>query len=1052
MKQTREYNAASRPFLLLLPLLFLFLDSCRRPEEHPVVIVPDEFELELSMSAPSARSYATVPSEAGEARVNSLHLLFFEHSDDETGAFVAHHEIPPSRLVEDGEAIDLAQGKTLTVRFGNDSPLNKSTSYSILVIANALNPSDRTKTIWGTPVDDWLSSFDSFTEGDVTRDSRYSRASSSASPFARDNLLMSARIAREAGQPRTRAILSRVVARFDAELRADLPYKLRSLSIWNAYPETSIWERDDFEYAAMPLQRFYGIETGEKASRGGLYAFENYVNAPAVNDDRTTCLVIGLEDESDGHTYYYRQNICARDCPQQLKRNNVYRVSIQRVNARGAASELEAYRSEEVLLETIINAWNAGQGGEMFYNGESALILPASLVSFTSAAETREYRVYARGAGKLAITGNTLPDGLSATLDDDKLTLAAAAGEANPRGGYVELSFGSLRGIINVTQEAAVTRYLRLGATSVPVFAGNVAATSEEIRVNSSGDWTARIYNANYPYAGDRPAFAFGDATSVDLVKTGASGQGFTVSTTGPNGHIAGSPPVAAPVVSFLLVQLDDDPTVRKVLMLTQKPAGGFAMGSSQKQLLFDASGRPLPGASNKELFAVKTSDPDEAWNATLSGADAGAFQLLDPTGAAPLALPHVGDGGFVIKASDNALDKELSAAATVTLGAQSFVIKLSQARHVLSITPGTLSPLLAAGGTTPDVVVNSSAAGKKWRATLVNATPSQQASLSADAPGVLEIVGQPLGGSFNVTFPPLTQPFVAPRAAVTVQMEDYPWLVATLVVSQQSYKPRAIAVQTAHATYGRMDAPGNHYNYFSAASDALRARDNFGPNENAKVRIAAGSLASWPRNATVSNTSAVLFINNGLSSSQRSSAVAWRKEHPGNTIIFALDLGNSNNESLLRAIYNDATLRVSDPSLNDSDWNNRATLAARGGTEEGRARLWKYLVGGAGPFGEVNADNVDLHPRYDMVDGALSHAPPTLITLLTVRRENNAEYIQLAIDPVQNIVIIGNMDMFAGTNNRFPEGSDNWKFLHNFLAYVVNAAQYGDVFLSKFK
>ncbi|MDR0765816.1 MAG: hypothetical protein LBF09_02615, partial [Odoribacteraceae bacterium] len=945
---------------------------------------------------------------------------------------------------------------TFNIKFDNASPLNKSTAYSILVIANVIDPNDADKTIWGTTVADWLSSFTSFTEEEVIRNSSETRSSGVASgygtsPFTQNNLLMSARVTKEVGQPNVRVALNRLVSRFDVELHGH-DYEIQSVSIWNAYPETSIWERKDFEYSDMRLRRFYGVYTDIRSSYGGLYAFENYVTNPVVNDNETTCLIIGLMDVDDDVTYYYRQNINAYETPQQLKRNNVYSVSIQRVNAHGAASEEEAYKSEEVLLETIINTWNMGQNGEMLYNGESVLILPTSLVSFTPLAETREYKVHTQGLGTLSISGSTLPTGITATLDGDVLTITAGNGTSELRSGYVELAFGSLRGIINVNQEAAVTTYIELSVTSIPVFPGNAASTSEVIRVNSSGPWTAELYNVSYAFASGRPVFAFGATTSTTITTAGNSGGSFTISATGKNEYQVGS--VATEVVSFLLVQLDSDPTVRKVLMLTQKPTGGFAMGSQQKQLQFDALGAPLPGASNLDHFTVTTSESTEEWSVTISGDDASAFEIRDQAGTGTFTSPHTGNGTFTIKAADNAQDKELSAVATIELGPQTFEIRLTQAKHVMSITPHSVTPLLVAGGTTRDITVHSSATGKTWKATLVNSTTEHLASLSSTEPAITSITGQALDGTFAVTFPKLELPFIVPQATVTVQMEDYPWLTATLVVSQQSYQPRAITLQTAHSTYGRADVTGSAYNYFSAVSNGLREKTYFGPSGT--VRTASGSLISWPQNATVSNNSSILLINSGLNSSQRNSAIAWRKVHQGNMLIFLLDLGSGDNQNLLRTIYSSTNFRLYDPGISSSDWGARVSRTPSGGNGSSKEKLLKYLVGGDGPFGAVNFDNVDLTPRYDMVDGAIDNTvanyPSSLVALLAVGRASGSWHIQLAIDPVQNLIFIGNMDMFSGVDNRFPAGSDNWKFLHNLLAYIVNAAQYGDVFLKDFR
>jgi hypothetical protein len=1049
----------------ILGLTALLAVACQRPGEIPgsaenaastavPVVLPeftDGFQLELSVPGNGLKTYATVAPYGGEDDVNSLFLLFFEYSEDGTGKFIAPYEISG-----DLSAISSKQETTLDIKFANDSPLNKSTAYSILVIANVVAPQYPTKTIWGTPVTDWLSSFSSFTENEVIQNSVDTRSSGVSAVadydtylFNHENLLMSARVTREVGQSNVKVALTRLVSRFEVGISNSTGYDLASVSIWNVYPEISIWERPDFEYSEIHLKRFYGQSGNLHAVNWPLYAFENYVTEPGVNDEMTTCLIIGLKSQANSETYYYRQNITAYKTPQQLKRNNVYQVSIQRVNAVGASSELDAYQSEEVLLETIINTWNMGQNGEMLYNGESVMILPTSQVSFTAAAESRTYKVHTQGLGTLSISKSTLPEGLSATLDDEKqLTITATVGGADPRSGYVELAFGSLRGIINVNQEATETKYIKPSLTTIPVFPGSSGTTSEEIHVNSSGNWTAELYNV--PKLNDTPMFAFGNTHSTSSQIAGVNGGKFTVSTTGKNTYTPAGGTVATEVVAFLLIQLDSDPTVRRVLMLTQKPTGGFTMGSLQKQLHFDALGASTPGSSNRPIFTVTTSDDDETWEVKLSGEDAQYFSIMDANGVNPLAGPITGNSSFRITASDNKFNKELNAIATVTLGLQSFEIKITQAKHVMSISPTKANPILVAGGTTEGFTVRSSATGKTWKATINNVVASQLASFSPDA-AVTEITGQQLEGKFSVTFPKLEKPFIVPQAIVTVQMEGYDWLTTTLTVTQQSYQPRAITLQTAHSTYGRADVTGGYYNYFSAVSNGLRDKALFGPAETAKVRTSSSSLSSWPQNATVSNSSAILLINDGLNSTQRNNVMTWRNAHSGNMLIFLLDLGSGNNRDLLRTIYGNTSIAISDPGLTPSDWDYNANLAASGGNTAGREKLWKYLVDGDGPFGAVTTSNVKLTPRYDYVDNTITGAPSSLITLLTVAH-NSTPHIQLAIDPAKNLIIVGNMDMFAADNNRFPVDSDNWKFLNNLLAYIVNAAQYGDVFLEQFR
>jgi hypothetical protein len=59
-----------------------------------------------------------------------------------------------------------------------------------------------------------------------------------------------------------------------------------------------------------------------------------------------------------------------------------------------------------------------------------------------------------------------------------------------------------------------------------------------------------------------------------------------------------------------------------------------------------------------------------------------------------------------------------------------------------------------------------------------------------------------------------------------------------------------------------------------------------------------------------------------------------------------------------------------------------------------------------------------------------------------------------VAIDPVLRILYIGDVDLFGtvGGRNSFPAGSEKLKFMNNIIAFMVNAAQHGDYFLSEFR
>jgi hypothetical protein len=161
------------------------------------------------------------------------------------------------------------------------------------------------------------------------------------------------------------------------------------------------------------------------------------------------------------------------------------------------------------------------------------------------------------------------------------------------------------------------------------------------------------------------------------------------------------------------------------------------------------------------------------------------------------------------------------------------------------------------------------------------------------------------------------------------------------------------------------------------------------------------------------------------------------------------LDLGHNSQRDLLRGIYGNATIDVTDADLNTSDWNGSQSFPKPtvGGSAAGRDKLWAYLIEGDGPFGEVDPTQVWLSPYYDNVDGVIVNWPSTMMPFAMVKGR-----AMLGIDPTRNVIVIGNKDMFSATNRYFEDYPDKYRFLQNFLSYMVNAAQYGNVFLDQFK
>jgi hypothetical protein len=297
------------------------------------------------------------------------------------------------------------------------------------------------------------------------------------------------------------------VVRFDVRNDVTADYQLASVSIWNAYPSTSVWGGGDIDFsnAVSRIRFFYGRYDVAGNSAVGLYAFENRVVAPVENDRFTTALIIGLKDLSTNTVSYYRVNISPNDSPQTLKRNNVYRLTIRNVGAAGYASEEDAYTRVDIAneLDYVINTWGLEDDGLIVQDGNSMLSIPSQTVRIG-----REGGVFTYSIFTFNNSGLDLPltisrqiyepanNQISSSLSGNVLTVTASPlGADAERNGKVTLSYGGLEATMTIIQSPADETFLRLHMPGgrTPRFAPFAGLSSGLIRVEASGEWTAKL-------------------------------------------------------------------------------------------------------------------------------------------------------------------------------------------------------------------------------------------------------------------------------------------------------------------------------------------------------------------------------------------------------------------------------------------------------------------------------------------------------------------------------------------------------------------------------
>lgn len=1022
---------------LLMSMVAFFFYSCA-VEEHENQPVTGQkgprFLLNYQINAPSAsgNTRASLPAEDGESVMNTLHILFFEHSSGGTGKYVNFYQVP-------AEDIPATMSGTINLDIQGKDGLSNSSSYILLLIANG------DAYIPGRNMTDWLETLDdSYTENDVINTTMSSftvapdgdpvvEAWDESQVLIRQNdLLMTTRSEKLSDQEIVDVRLVRALSRFDVEVTAD-GCTLETVSVWNAFPTTSIWQSNFNDYGndVRRIKRFYGKEAAGNVLKGGIYSFENYVASPEQNDQVTTCLILGIK--ANGVRTYYRANIHPASKIQALKRNNAYKVVVQRVREAGGSTELDAYGDPKFLLDLTINDWMVDENGSIQYDGENILALPTTNMVFLPEGGTRVDNIFTLGAGHILYLSKTeLPYGITAKLEGNTLTVNAAPSNQD-RSGYVELRFGNLVGIINISQSGLIEQYLNLSAYEVPEFGYAQWNNSmvDPIQVTSSGPWTATVYNG--PYF----TFQSGDASVVK--KQGVSGNSFTLVTSSAN-------PDPGARYSFVHVVLDEFPDISRVLILTQSGTGGLELTPSASSVTFNAFGNYV---GNEPTFAVNVNTGAE-WEIVKMGANPDQFTATNMSGTGP--------GAFTITAIQNALDTEQSATFRVRLKDLPGVFKeitITQSKHSLSLNPTAVANIPAAGGNSGLITVTSTAS---WKATMV--VENGEAYFGSTS-GTTVITGDP-GDTFVVTFDATTAPGVSPKVTVTVEIEGTE-ISKTLVINQTAFPARTLYVQSYNTAAGWWgdNTWGNNTNtkYFTHFRDILKNPSYFGPTGTIYTGTQSVQNGGWDYNpqptVCIANLNGIggstnrTLWKNWLTSDDRNFAVVTTEMTRGTTTDF-LQMFDSSYDTDGNGIY------PSYPGYRR--YLSEARNWCTSNSNRGEA-LWNYLTK-TGPFRKTDDTDVDIaNVSYINGDGHNtvidSWASTTIPLIMTNGR------IDVAVDPTHNMLIIGDFELFgsmggynsgAGHQPYSSINEDSQIFLKNLVAYVVNVAMYGDTFNNQFK
>lgn len=1020
--------------------LLLAITSCQREETNyaaqkkgfNVTIVVDELET-------GVKTRASIPSLTGETDVNSLYLVFFQEGGSSNGEYIGYHKVNAASL-------EMSSTVAVPTTITSGATVDDSQSYTILAFANMkkIAPGINGYT---DNIDDFLADFVNHTKNSAlqkvvaTVSGAGTDEADNDHAIASNNLFMSAQVVKEANQSTTTIKLKRGVSRFDVINDAS-GYVLASVSIWGAAKNTTVWEGAPLQYE--PMQRFYGITgiTGQE-TKGKLYAFENTVLEPVINDKVTTCLIIGLKEEpGDDKILYYRVNVNMENSAQNLKRNNSYQITIKNVVGEGSSTEYEAWTQSRNQLVVSINNWNLDDNGMIITDGTNALGLTVKRITFDPQGDIREYSLFTAGTGVLEITRTDFPfedDGITpaftAVIEENVLKVTATKLPVTKeiRRGSIEVSFAGLRGSINMVQEPMNEKLLKLDRTAISNFdpVGRNGIADGALTVTASGPWVADIYNVDDTEG--NPGFSFissGDPSTHIDSETNPYENSFQIYTTGDNPYVNNQRS------GFVIVSLVEDPDNFAVAIpLIQEVKPVFQIIPTVTDVRFYADASPVNAniaVGNMYEFTVNTGG--KAWNVELSGGNVDKFQLT------PIAQRK-----FNIKA----LQQNISATAlttTIKITSDGEVMEIPVIQQIPVISASFTSQIPANGG---NIHINVSSSNLPWNAEIVenwNSGSSTNAHLawleaSTDAAHVTELTNQSANGTFKVGFDALNFPLVylTPKVKIKVSINGLPAINQIIEVVQLPLKPGTLNVMDVrHTSYGSLGGGGD---YFTGYNDFLRASSLFGLNGIVHLpTISITEKASGTSLGTISSEFRYLHAGGNpmyYDTNRFMRVENWRLQNDG-IVVYASDSKGdqfTNSESTLVKLGYEAADKVyAQPAKINTD------LLTNGSDLE--KNIMNYLLND-GPFGVVNNPGSLTFTMNGICVSLKSYGGVPVI----VNGDGNA---MLVLDPGNRLVYIGEGQMFdSGYNIKIQ--SDKDRLLGNLLSYVLNAALNGSAFTEIF-
>jgi hypothetical protein len=1026
-----------------------------------------------------------------EKTISSLYLLFFR-PEGNSAWFEDYIEVTDIKAIGAEHIIDMS-----------GTQLNLTAPYNILAIAN-IKGVDGARYLNNMSVESWMQQWAGKSEQEVIE---AAQAWTTNAPVNPKVLLMSGSAKKAANQFKVDLTLVRNQIRFDVVNNAD-GYDLVSVAIYNAYPVSKIWNDGssrgalDYTDGISRIESYYGYSDreltdrfddeelyGTQEIRGYFYVFENQVAMPANNDKLTTCLVVGLQRQYSTTPQYYRVNIAPEDNAQMLYRNHAYILTINSVLEDGKLSAIEALDNPEApQLNYVINQWDVNEVGVSDQDGSSMLASPYKTVNidlFSGEIAGRKQRglpvrefdittVSSRPASEitpLAIIGTpifrlnaseTPYEGIQVRLEGNTLvfTRIDTAPKEPEEGklqsgdkitGSITLGYAGLRITIDVVQTDLVTDFLNiyLPEGGIPRFAPFANIESGTIRVEASGDWSARILS-------ETTGFAFAHDNTLDITSWPVSDHEFKVKT------ISNNPDSQNAREAFVVVTLDKDPlNFSRVVRLTQQQKAEIAITPNQTVTFdgtFDGTSGNLAAIPNNTIdtFTVLPGNIDEG-GTTVQNDWTFIIEAPDPNNADVWKTVYIEEGRQNIPegVQDASLnwfkvtavhDPALNVPNTFTVdvlgknttganrrarivtylksagltGAKA-AINIVQNTSSISLSPNTVPAVPKTGGETAEVGIQADGT-LRWKVESVtvnygsgNKPPvkhpievlSGTTQIATIDGNTVNIPGGEFGVSdkFRVKFPKIYYPNRDIPISVTVKVGIVGSSLTSTMVFTQTALTSSSFYPAAPQTGGYGNIHGGSYNRYMR--DGIRgmgtvtAAVNVNTNFYYTTTYGMNMAEPWP------------ITNNFLAT--RDGLAMIVSDYDGVNEVGAM---NNTNSPLRKAGY----------TLQDND----GTLAAFNTNVSG-TKVYQLLVAGQGGLPMISTtanlyeDGISTQAA-DYPDGAV----PIIVQAGTTRAF-------MVIDPDNRLIYLG--------ESQFFDTVEGVPFAQNLMVYIKNAAIYGSHF-----